>query len=92
MSVIQNYKALEVSPSCGLVYQVSLVLSSRTKIIIPHCSTWYSPHTVLLFSLSVVFLIILFKRYQIFTQRLIMYLSIAAIFQAIGYIMVRNIC
>ncbi|XP_065886649.1 uncharacterized protein [Dysidea avara] len=41
----------------------------------------------MLCTLSVIFLIILFKKYQIFTQRLIMYLSIAAFFQAIGYVM-----
>lgn len=39
-------------------------------------------------SLTVVSMIILFKKYKIFPQRLIMYLSIAAFFQAIGYVMV----
>lgn len=38
-------------------------------------------------SLTVVSMIILFKKYKIFPQRLIMYLSIAAFFQAIGYVM-----
>ena len=43
-----------------------------------------------LLSLTVISMIILFKKYTIFPQRLIMYLSVAAFFQAIGYVMVNS--